>query len=404
MDIAWVFVAALLVISITLFARSRAAQAGILAGERLARQLRDAKQEIDDRLTAEDKQHALLMETMIDPVIYVDANHMIIECNSAARQLTKGAASPGRSLMETIRSHELDSLVNETMNDLHELPGEITINERLYRVRLAPLMEQHNNQGALLIMRDISELQRLGRARRDFVANISHELRTPLTAIRLLVDTMRMTDGDDFTLRTRHLDQVSAQVDALTQLAQEMYDLSLIESGQAPMRMVRASLHDLTDRVMTRLAPQAERAGTVLVNEVKEDVFALVDIEQISRVLTNLLHNAIKFTPNGTVIALIVPDQPPPAPQTDAPGRQYAQSPDDFFTVAVRDTGAGIAHSDLPRIFERFYQVSRARGKGGTGLGLAIAKHIVEAHGGRIWVESIEGRGATFFFTTPREG
>ncbi len=404
MDIAWVFVAALLVISITLFARSRAAQAGILAGERLARQLRDAKQEIDDRLTAEDKQHALLMETMIDPVIYVDANHMIIECNSAARQLTKGAASPGRSLMETIRSHELDSLVNETMNDLHELPGEITINERLYRVRLAPLMEQHNNQGALLIMRDISELQRLGRARRDFVANISHELRTPLTAIRLLVDTMRMTDGDDFTLRTRHLDQVSAQVDALTQLAQEMYDLSLIESGQAPMRMVRASLHDLTDRVMTRLAPQAERAGTVLVNEVKEDVFALVDIEQISRVLTNLLHNAIKFTPNGTVIALIVPDQPPPAPQTDAPGRQYAQSPDDFFTVAVRDTGAGIAHSDLPRIFERFYKVSRARGKGGTGLGLAIAKHIVEAHGGRIWVESIEGRGATFFFTTPREG
>ena len=404
MDIAWVFVAALLVISITLFARSRAAQAGILAGERLARQLRDAKQEIDDRLTAEDKQHALLMETMIDPVIYVDANHMIIECNSAARQLTKGAASPGRSLMETIRSHELDSLVNETMNDLHELPGEITINERLYRVRLAPLMEQHNNQGALLIMRDISELQRLGRARRDFVANISHELRTPLTAIRLLVDTMRMTDGDDFTLRTRHLDQVSAQVDALTQLAQEMYDLSLIESGQAPMRMVRASLHDLTDRVMTRLAPQAERAGTVLVNEVKEDVFALVDIEQISRVLTNLLHNAIKFTPNGTVIALIVPDQPPPAPQTDAPGRQYAQSPDDFFTVAVRDTGAGIAHTDLPRIFERFYKVSRARGKGGTGLGLAIAKHIVEAHGGRIWVESIEGRGATFFFTTPREG
>ncbi len=404
MDIAWVFVAALLVISITLFARSRAAQAGILAGERLARQLRDAKQEIDDRLTAEDKQHALLMETMIDPVIYVDANHMIIECNSAARQLTKGTASPGRSLMETIRSHELDSLVNETMNDLHELPGEITINERLYRVRLAPLMEQHNNQGALLIMRDISELQRLGRARRDFVANISHELRTPLTAIRLLVDTMRMTDGDDFTLRTRHLDQVSAQVDALTQLAQEMYDLSLIESGQAPMRMVRASLHDLTDRVMTRLAPQAERAGTVLVNEVKEDVFALVDIEQISRVLTNLLHNAIKFTPNGTVIALIVPDQPPPAPQTDAPGRQYAQSPDDFFTVAVRDTGAGIAHSDLPRIFERFYKVSRARGKGGTGLGLAIAKHIVEAHGGRIWVESIEGRGATFFFTTPREG
>jgi two-component system phosphate regulon sensor histidine kinase PhoR len=404
MDIAWIFAAALLGVSIILYVRNHVAQVSVASYERQMRQLHDAMQETDDQLTAGHNMHIVLMETMIDPMIYVDTNHTIVECNTAALKLTKGTAAPGRSLMETIRSYELDSLVDETLADGHDLPREITVNERLYRVRLAPLVEHDARTGVMLILRDFSELQRLGRARRDFVANISHELRTPLTAIRLLVDTMRMSDGDDTALRLRHLDQVSAQVDALTQLAQEMYDLSLIESGQVPMRMVRASLYDLTDRVMARLAPQAERAGTSLVNSVTADVLALVDVEQISRVLTNLLHNAIKFTPNGAVSVMIVPDQPPPLPAIDALGQQSAPSQDDYVTVAVRDTGAGIARSDLPRIFERFYKVSRARGKGGTGLGLAIAKHIVEAHGGRIWVDSIEGRGTMFYFTVPREG
>jgi two-component system phosphate regulon sensor histidine kinase PhoR len=219
-----------------------------------------------------------------------------------------------------------------------------------------------------------------------------------LTAIRLLADTLRISGDLDADRRARHLDQISIQVDALTQLAQEMYDLSQIESGQVPMRMVRAPLHDLAARVMERITPQAERAGTVLANEIGEDVYALVDPIQISRVLTNLLHNAIKFTSNGRISVYTVPGSPPD-PGIGSP----AGAADDYLTVAVRDTGVGISKSDLPRIFERFYKVNRARGQGGTGLGLAIAKHIVEAHGGRIWVESVEGSGATFFFTVPRE-
>ena len=228
------------------------------------------------------------------------------------------------------------------------------------------------------------------------MANISHDLRTPLTAIRLLTDTLRISGDMDAEQRARHLDQISLQVDALTQLAQEMYDLSQIESGQVPMRMVRASLHELTTHVIERITPQAERAGTTLANEIGEDVYALVDPTQISRVLSNLLHNAIKFTPNGRIRVFIAPTTPSTQDANNS-------EDEDYLTVAVRDTGVGIAKSDLPRIFERFYKVNRARGQGGTGLGLAIAKHIVEAHGGRIWVESVEGKGATFYFTVPRE-
>ena len=372
--------------------------------ENRERQLRDVNFEQIEKLVTEKKKYTLLMETLIDPVILVDSRHMIQDCNYAARQLTKDTALPGRSLMEATRSYELDNLVDEILNDVNDLPREVTIQEHLFRVRLSALTDGDTKTGVLMILRDVSELQRLGRARRDFVANISHELRTPLTAIRLLVDTMRMTSNDDFASRIRLYDQVSSQVDALTQLAQEMYDLSLIESGQVPMRMVRASMHDLTDQAIVRLGPQAERSGIVLDNKIGADVIALVDVDQIRRVLTNLLHNAIKFTPGGVIVVQSVTNPLPPVQPSDVQGKQYVQSPDDLLAISIQDNGSGIATTDLPRIFERFYKVNRARGKSGTGLGLAIAKHIVEAHGGRIWVESMEGRGATFFFTVPREG
>jgi two-component system phosphate regulon sensor histidine kinase PhoR len=335
---------------------------------------------------------------MIDPVFFVDAERHITYCNSAARRLSKGEAEPGRSLMEAVRSYELDSIVEETLNDKHELPREITIHERLFHTRAAVSSYNSARTGAVVILRDVSELQRLGRARRDFVANISHELRTPLTAIRLLVDTLQANSSVDAEQHAKLLDQISTQADALTQLAQEMYDLSQMESGQIPMRMVRTPLRALASDVLERLAPQAERAGTTLVNEIDADVIALVDPEQVRRVFTNLLHNAIKFAPQGRVTVCVAQNTPPPA-ANGGPAEQ-----EDFITVAVSDNGMGIARADLSRIFERFYKANRARGQGGTGLGLAIAKHIIEAHGGRIWVESIEGQGATFYFTVPKEG
>jgi two-component system phosphate regulon sensor histidine kinase PhoR len=236
------------------------------------------------------------------------------------------------------------------------------------------------------VLRDISELTRLGRARRDFVANISHELRTPLTAIRLLLDTLTGAPPSQQTLtpeQRRLLDQISDQTGALTQMTQEISDLAQIESGQLPMRLVSCSLRDAIDGVFARLAPQAQRAQLKLANEAPETLQALADPVQLQRVLLNLVHNAIKFTARGGVTISAAP------------------ADTDFVRISVRDTGSGIPSDEVTRIFERFYKVDRARGQSGTGLGLAIAKHIVEAHGGRIWAESTLGVGTTFHFTVP---
>ena len=167
-------------------------------------------------------------------------------------------------------------------------------------------------------------------------------------------------------------------------MTQELSDLAQIESGQMPMRLIETHLHDVVAAVLTRLAPQATHASLQLTNEVDPQLSALIDPAQIQRVLSNLVHNAIKFTTKGgiTVSAHIESDE--------------------RVRIGVRDTGDGIPSEELPRIFERFYKVDRARGRSGTGLGLAISKHIVEAHGGRIWATSRLGKGTEFFFTVPQ--
>jgi two-component system phosphate regulon sensor histidine kinase PhoR len=202
-----------------------------------------------------------------------------------------------------------------------------------------------------------------------------------------LADTLRQASPVT-PQQDKLLVNIGEQTDALTQLAQEMYDLSLIESGQLPMRLVVASLHESAASVLARLKPQAERANLQLLNEIDLEVRALFDENQIQRVLSNLVHNAIKFTPSGSITVFT--------------SDQYSNA--DHVTVGVRDTGVGIPSEELTRIFERFYKVDRARGQAGTGLGLAIAKHIVEAHGGRIWAESALGQGTTIYFTLARDG
>lgn len=368
------------------------------------RQLAEQLDDVSARLETEQTKFRVLAETLPDPVMLVNAERIIEYQNTAAAQLSKGVAHAGDSLMEALRSHDLDGVVEETFAGTHDLPREVTLNERLFRIRARLISSDNPHSGAVVMLRDVSELQRLGRARRDFVANISHELRTPLTAIRLLVDTLRLDNGSDTQQRTRLLDQIGAQVDALTQLAQEMYDLALIESGQVPMRMVPTPLGELVERAITRLTPQAERADLMLHNNIVGDARALADPEQINRVLANLLHNAIKFTARGGVSVFLSDAVPPQHLLLTDDGQPVPFDPQDYWTVAVKDTGVGISRTDLPRIFERFYKVSQARGQSGTGLGLAIARHIVEAHGGRIWVESIQGQGATFYFSVPREG
>jgi two-component system phosphate regulon sensor histidine kinase PhoR len=229
----------------------------------------------------------------------------------------------------------------------------------------------------------LSELQRLGRARRDFVANLSHELRTPLTSIRLLVESLQtgvVTSADDIV---SVLQKINTEIRALEQMAQELLDLAQIESGKTIVKLVPTDLAQLVTETIGRLEPQARHKQQTLEVSVTSALIVLADAEKLSRVLGNLVHNAIKFTPEqGRILVRAYPHE----------GEAL---------VEVSDTGPGISAEDLPRVFERFFRGDRSRASGGTGLGLAVAKHIVEAHGGHLWAESAgrPGQGATFHFT-----
>jgi two-component system phosphate regulon sensor histidine kinase PhoR len=231
----------------------------------------------------------------------------------------------------------------------------------------------------VLTLRDVTELQRLERSRREMVFNISHELSTPITAIGLLADTLLNVAEKEKPRRLRKMAKdIRRETDTLTQLVQEMRDLSLIESGQMPVRLTASNLLSIVQSSIEPLLTLVESKNQTIDMAVPEDVYVLADELQIQRAIKNILHNAVKFTPEGGQIRIV------------------ATRHDNEAVLAVSDDGPGIPVDDLPRVFERFFQVDRSR-REGTGLGLAIVRHIVMAHGGRTWVESVEGEGSTFY-------
>ncbi len=233
------------------------------------------------------------------------------------------------------------------------------------------------------MIRDLTQLRHLQTVRQDFVSNVSHELRTPLASLRALVETLRDGALDDPPAARRFLDRMEVEVDALTQMVQELLELSRIESGQVPLERSPVDVHGLIVPAVERLRPQAERAGLALHFDVPEDLpDVMADQVRAPLIVTNLVHNAIKFTPEGSVTVRAFRDG-------------------EAVSIVVRDTGVGIARKDLDRIFERFYKTDRSRTVGGTGLGLSIASHLVRAHGGEIWADSVEGEWSEFGFSLP---
>ncbi|MFH2102890.1 MAG: ATP-binding protein [Chloroflexota bacterium] len=332
---------------------------------------------------AERAKLASVLEQMTDGVLIADAEGWVTFLNPAAERMFEAQAAAGRRVAEVLRQHQLVEAwrrcqeTGEAQSETVELP----VRRQFLQLFVLP---DRQTGGALLLVQDLTRVRQLETVRRDFVSNVSHELRTPLASLKALTETLRDGALEDPQAAPRFLSRIETEVDALTQMAAELLELTRIESGQMPLELKKVSPEKLLHSAAERMRAQAERAGLALTVEAAADLPEVrADAARLEQVLVNLIHNAVKFTgPGGAVIL-------------------SAQTEGEFVRFSVRDTGVGIPEDDLPRIFERFYRVDRARSGGGTGLGLSIARHIVEAHGGKIWAESVEGRGSTFSFTIP---
>ena len=333
-----------------------------------------------------DKMSAIL-SNMADGALIIDGQGKVAMVNDAAEKILNLAEQEmlSCSLIEVVRDHELANVFTRCMESGEQQSGqaETEPDRKLLRMIATPV-ETNGETGCLIILQDLTELRRLETVRRDFVSNISHELRTPLASIKALTETLQEGAIADQSVAHDFLERLNVEVDKLEQMVQELGQLSRIESGEVTFNIESIEIGDVIGQVSQRLRPQADRAGLRLETEYPATLpQALMDREQVEYVLLNLLHNAIKFTPQGGKIMV------------------SANIRGDALAISVADTGVGIPSEDISRIFERFYKTDRARAGGGTGLGLAIAKHIVHAHGGTIWAESIEGKGSIFTFTLP---
>ncbi len=342
------------------------------------------------RLTEEKRQLAAGMKYMADGLIIADGAGKVKLINPAARRLLKitPKVAANHSIAEIVRHHELIALWQRCQTENKEQVAAVELGRDLFlRAVVTPYQEQET-RGYLVILQDLTQIRTLQTIRRDFVSNISHELRTPLASLRAVVETLQDGALDDPPAAARFLNRAEHEVDTLTQMVEELLELSLIESGLVPLKLAPTAVSDLLLSPLERLRPQAKRDKIELILDLPARLpMVTADAERAQRVATNLLHNAIKFTPPGGKVTV----------------RARQRKQETAVTISVTDTGDGIPAADLPRIFERFYKSDRARtrGQGGTGLGLAIARHIVQAHNGRIWAKSKEGQGSAFYFTLP---
>ncbi len=322
-------------------------------------------------------------------IVRLDDDLQIVVANAVAHQFLGKAPGSlvGRSAIEAFIDPTIEG-VAETARELGAANGELTLRRDdgptlVVRARRSPV------RGVWLMMQDVSELRRLQRIRAEFIDNLSHELRTPLTTVSLLAETLvREADGAGESIPPRMRDRIAkieVETDHLVQMVEELLDLSRIESGGPLVMVDEVDLGRLAVASVERLRLFAERQGVELRTDVPDAVPPVRGAEdRLGQVMVNLLHNAVKFSPDGGEVTVRV--------------RPAAEE----VVVSVEDHGIGIPKADQARVFERFYKADKARRRGGgTGLGLSIARHVVEAHGGRIRVESEEGRGSTFSFALP---
>ncbi len=330
---------------------------------------------------------ATILDNMTDCVIMTDAEGQILLANKAAENLFEFDSKNvvARPLIEVVRHHEIDEVLKSCLKTFRMQASQFEFGalQRYLRTIAIPIVDG-DLKGVLLLFQDLTELRNLQTMRRDLVGNISHEFRTPLAGIKAMVETLREGAIDDRAATGDFLARIESEVDRLTQMVAELTELTRIETGKAGLQLEPSDFNQLLEDVIAQLAPQARRQNISIEKALAADMPAVnIDRARMRQVVVNLIHNAIKFTNPGGRITVST--------------RVGSGS----VRVDISDTGIGIAGDDLSHIFERFYKGDKSRTGEGTGMGLAIAKHVVEAHDGRIEVQSEEGKGSTFSLVLP---
>ncbi len=328
-----------------------------------------------------------VLNQITDGIVMVDEDGTVNSMNPAAEMIfeTSSEDARGHTVAEVLRHHQWIELYRSCLESRQEKTATLEIPSRKEFLQGIAIPAGENLPGyTLMVFQDLSRIRRLETTRQDFISNISHELRTPLASLKALTDTLQEGALDDPEAAKRFLSRMDKEVDALSQMVSELLELSQIESGRVPLVRRIITPHQLLQEAHKRMNAQAARRNLGIEIKASEELPPVeVDARRVEQVLVNLLHNAIKFSDPGDQILL------------------SAFQEEEGITFCVEDFGIGISEADLERIFERFYKTEQARSSGGTGLGLSIAKHIVEAHQGRIWAESTLNQGSRFFFWIP---
>jgi two-component system phosphate regulon sensor histidine kinase PhoR len=352
-----------------------------------------AQQLSDSFTTIHDEKHTLevILENLMDGILVIDRHLKLLLANPAAQTILGITAknAGGRPVLEVVLNHHLLQLIQEVNRYQESVESELVIHypdNKQIQVFLAPLKDKQGRLfGSIAMLHDLTRLRRLERVRQDFVANVSHELRTPITSIKIMTETLLNGAWQKQEIFLRYLQSINSESDRLTALINDLLALAKldakVEASRTPVDLV-ALIHEMEERFVS-VPGKTPHFAINLPEAELPPVYGNRD--QLKQVLINLLDNAFKYTPpDGQVRVSAWPDS-------------------DMIKVAVADTGMGIPPEDLDRIFERFYRVDKAHSReiGGTGLGLSIVKNIIEAHGGRVEVESSLGRGSVFSFTVP---
>ena len=352
--------------------------------------------QLEDRLNTIVRQKnelAAVLSSMAEGVIAVDMDERIISINRAAARIFENLPENllNRSIPEVIRNPDLQKFINNALSSKDNLEEDITLyqrGERILYVHNTPLEDPDGQRsGILVVLNDVTHLRKLENIRKDFAANVSHEIKTPLTAIKGFVETLRTGEGADSKETDRFLEIIEKHVNRLTAIIEDLMKLSKIEQQdeKSDIRLKESSIKRVISSAIQTCREKAKAKEIMIDFVCPEDISARLDSRLMAQAMVNLLDNAINYSSEKSDVKISV------------------SLKDNEIMISVQDHGIGIPKENLSRLFERFYRVDKARSRelGGTGLGLAIVKHIVHAHGGRISVDSIIGKGSTFTLHLP---